>query len=112
MRLASRAMAEVPDFISFLPERVWYLTQSGRDMWCRRPYTFFFSTSDAAIAFAARLAPELGLQPIGIASKELVSEEGVAALRRLDVTRVFVDPEIDPASGDVFGKILRIAPHQ
>jgi hypothetical protein len=27
----------------------------------------------------------------------------------LGVTRIFVDPRIDPESGDVFGTILRIA---
>jgi hypothetical protein len=102
------AEVQVPDFISFLPERVWYLTQSGRDMWCRRPYTFFFSTSEAAEAFAKAMGTELALQAIGIASKELVSEEGIAALRKMDVTRVFVDPQVDPVSGDVFGTILRL----
>lgn len=102
--------AEIPDFVSFLPERVWYLTSTGKDMWCRRPYTFFFTTSHAAVAFAARIAADLDLSPMGIASKELVSEEGIAALRKLDVTRVFVDPTIDEATGDVFGKILRITP--
>lgn len=101
-------VTDVPDFISFLPERVWYLTQSGRDMWCRRPYTFFFSTAEAAAAFAAKVARGLPLEPIGIASRELVSEDGIAALRRLQVTRVFIDPEVDP-TGDVHGKILRLA---
>jgi hypothetical protein len=37
-----------------------------------------------------------------------VSEDGLAAMRQLRVTRIFVDPEIDPQTGDVFGKILRI----
>ncbi len=105
------AEAVLPDFVSFLPERVWYLTQSGRDMWCRRPYTFFFSSSEAAEKFAGAMGTELPLQAIGIASKELISEEGVAALRKLDVTRVFFDPQIDPGSGDVFGTILRLQPN-
>jgi hypothetical protein len=100
----------LPDFVSYLPERVWYLTQSGRDMWCRRPYGFFFSSSEAAVAFAQAMGTELSLEPIGVASKELISDEGIAAMRRLDVTRIFVDPRIDPGSGDVFGTILRIAP--
>jgi len=102
-------MVELPDFVAALPERVWYLTSSGQDMWCRRPYTFFFSSSEAATRFAAAMGTDLPLEPIGVASRELVSEQTVAALRRLEVTRVFVDPEIDPETGDVFGKILRIA---
>ena len=31
-------------------------------------------------------------------------------MRTLDVTRIFVDPRVDPDTGDVFGTILRIAP--
>jgi hypothetical protein len=27
----------------------------------------------------------------------------------MEVTRLFVDPAIDPESGDVFGRILRLA---
>jgi len=104
---------EMPDFLAALPERVWYLTSTGRDMWCRRPYGFLFSSSDKAAAFAAAMAsPALELSPIGMPSKEVVSEEGVQALRRMEVTRLFLDPEIDPASGDVFGTILRISPLQ
>ncbi len=102
--------SEIPDFVSYLPDRIWYLTQSGRDMWCRRPHGFFFTTSEAAIKFAIAIGTELDLQPIGVDSKELISEEGIAAMRRLDVTRIFVDPKIDPQTGDVFGTILRIAP--
>ena len=102
--------AEIPDFVSILTDRVWYLTQSGRDMWCRPPHGFFFTSSAAATAFATAIGTELDLAPIAIASKELVSTEGIAAMRSLDVTRIFVDPRIDPATGDVFGTILRIAP--
>jgi hypothetical protein len=102
--------AELPDFVAVLTERIWYLTQSGRDMWCRPPHGFVVTSSAAATAFAAAIGTELDLAPIAIASKELVSTEGIAAMRSLDVTRIFVDPQIDPASGDVFGTILRIAP--
>ena len=94
-------------FITKLPERIFYLTSTGRDMWCRRPYGFFFTSSEAATRFAQEMS-ELELQPIGIAARELVSEEGVAALRKLEVSRVFIDPERDPNSGDVFGTILRL----
>ena len=72
-------------------------------MWCRPPHGFFFTSSAAATAFAAAIGTELELAPIAIASKELVSTEGIAAMRGLDVTRIFVDPRIDPETGDVFG---------
>lgn len=103
------AETKLPDYLSLLPDRVWYLTQSGQDMWCRRPHGFFFTSSEAAVAFAAAVGTDLDLQPIGVASKELVSEEGLAAMSRLELTRLFVDPRIDPETGDVYGTILRIA---
>jgi hypothetical protein len=105
------ADAEIPDFLSILTERVWYLTQSGRDMWCRPPHGFFFTSSAAATAFATAIGTTLELAPIAIASKELVAADGIEAMRRLDVTRIFVDPRIDPDTGDVYGQILRIAPN-
>jgi hypothetical protein len=108
--MAAMAQPEIPDFVSLLPDRIWYLTQSGQDMWCRRPHGFFFTSSQAAVEFAAAIGTALDLQPIGVASKELVSEEGITAMNRLAITRIFVDPRIDPATGDVFGTILRIAP--
>ena len=37
-----------PDVFAILPDVVWYLTQNGRDMWCRVPYGFFFSSAEAA----------------------------------------------------------------
>jgi len=107
---AAVAETELPDFVALLTDRVWYLTQNGRNMWCRPPHGFFFTSSDAATAFAAAIGTELELAPIAIASKELVSTEGIAAMRDLDVTRIFVDPKIDSETGDVFGTILRIAP--
>src|SRR4051794_4049951 len=102
------AHAQLPDFVSYLPDRVWYLTATGREMWCRRPYGFFFTSSEAASGFAEQMKSEFALAPIGVASRELVSEEGISALRALAVTRVFVDPQIDASSGEVFGVILRI----
>lgn len=96
------------DVISYLPDVVWYLSTDGRNMWCRVPYGFFFTTSDAAAAFARTSATELDLVPIGIQSKELVSEDGLQAMRRMSVTRIFIDPAVDPETGDVHGKILRI----
>ena len=77
-------------------------------MWCRRPYTFFFTSSDAAVEFARDMRTEFELSPIGVNSKELVSKSVVDALTRLEVTRIFVDPRVDPTTGDVFGTILRL----
>jgi hypothetical protein len=89
-----------------LPDVVWYLTSNGRDMWCRAPWGFFFSTAQAAAEFA-RAQSELELVPIGVQSKQLLSSESAAALRAQSVTRVFIDPQIDATTGDVFGTILR-----
>ena len=97
------------DLVSHLPERVWYLTSNGTDIWCRRPYGFFFSTSDAAEKFAREFGSEYGLSPIGLDRGDLMRDEVLDAFRTLEITRLFVDPAIDPESGDVFGKILRLA---
>lgn len=94
--------------LAALPARVFYLTASGKDLWCRRPYTFVFSTGAAAERFARQLGTDLDLVPIAVATTELVSTDGLAALRRQAVTRVFVDPQIDEATGDVHGAILRL----
>lgn len=106
----SGAPVHLPDFVAALPEQIWYLTASGQEMWCRRPYGFFFSTSSAATAFATALGSAFELSPIGVNSKELVSAEAVEAMRQLGVHRLFIDPRIDPQSGDVFGRILRLEP--
>ena len=39
------------------------------------------------------------------------SAAAIAMLQNMDVTRIFVDPEIDPVTGDVHGAILRLAAH-
>jgi hypothetical protein len=57
------AEPEIPDFVAILTDRVWYLTQSGRDMWCRPPHGFFFRSSAAANAFAAAIGTALELTP-------------------------------------------------
>jgi hypothetical protein len=98
------------DFIAYFPEVVWYLTGDGSDMWCRRPYGFLFTTSDAATAFARASATELDLSPIGVRRGDLLSPDGLDGIRRLGVNRLFIDPSIDAASGDVVGKILRLEP--
>ena len=106
--------ARVPlpgELISYLPPRIWYLTSNGQDMWCRRPYTFFFSSDEAARAFAAASGVGDELTPIGLDSQHLLADDVIEMLRSMDVTRIFVDPEIDAATGDVHGAILRLAPH-
>jgi len=97
------------DLVTALPPRIWYLTSNGTDMWCRRPYGFWFSTGQAAEAFAASFGSEYGLTAIGIDTKEVITQPALDALRDLHVTRIFVDPAIDPESGDVYGQILRLA---
>ena len=96
------------EILAALPAKVFYLTASGRDLWCRRPYTFVFSTSRAAEQFATAMGTELELVPIAVAATELLSTDGVESLRRQQVTRIFVDPKMDAASGDVHGQVLRI----
>jgi hypothetical protein len=96
------------EFVSFLPEVVWYLSGDGSDMWARRPYSFLFTTSDAAQAFARQAGTSLELVPIGVARGDLMTPERLDAVRRLGVTRLFIDPTIDAATGDVVGKILRL----
>ncbi len=80
-------------------------------MYCRRPYSFFFTSSEAAEQFANAFGVG-DLSPIGIDSKELLSDDGIGAFRRLSSLAVFLDPQIDAGSGDVFGKILRFADTQ
>lgn len=101
----------VAQILAVLPARVFYLTASGKDLWCRRPYTFVFSTARAAERFAAQLGTELDLVPIAVSATELLSTEGLRGLRDQQISRVFVDPSIDEATGDVHGKILRLADH-
>jgi hypothetical protein len=86
--------------VELLPPRIWYLTSNGTDMWCRRPYGFLFSTGGERL-FA-----------VGLDAGALISNEMLDGLRNTAVTRIFVDPSIDPTSGDVFGQILRLAPMQ
>jgi hypothetical protein len=106
---ASTDAAALTELVSYLPPRIWYLTSNGVDMWCRRPYGFFFSTGEAAEKFAADFGSDYGLSAIGVDTSELLQDDVLGALRGLEVTRLFLDPAIDPESGDVFGKILRLA---
>ena len=103
-----RAAMQLPDLLSTLPPRVWYLTSDGDTMWCRRPYSFWFSTSEAAASFAAAMGTGEELTPIGMDAGDLVTEDALSALRDLEVTRIFIDPQIDADSGDVHGTIIRL----
>lgn len=97
------------DIMALLPDRVWYLSSNGLDIWCRLPYGFFFSSSAAAARFASDMNVEMELAPVGIDAAELISDAGLGVLRTQNLTRLFLDPSIDPASGEVFGTILRLA---
>jgi hypothetical protein len=103
-----RAAMQLPDLLSALPPRVWYLTTDGDTMWCRRPYGFWFSTSEAAASFAAAMGTGEELTPIGMDARDLITEDALEALRDLEVTRIFIDPQIDADSGDVHGTIIRL----
>jgi hypothetical protein len=96
--------------VEILPPRIWYLTSNGQDMWCRRPYGFLFSSGQSAEAFAHAMGTGEQLFAIGVDAGAMVSDAMLAGLRDTAVTRIFIDPQIDPGSGDVFGQILRLAP--
>jgi hypothetical protein len=94
-----------------LPPRIWYLTSNGADMWCRRPYGFLFSTGDGAEQFARAMGCGEALFAVGIDANALISDALLDGLRATAVTRLFVDPAIDDATGDVYGTIVRLAPN-
>jgi hypothetical protein len=96
--------------VELLPPRIWYLTSNGTDMWCRRPYGFLFSSGQGAETFARAMGTGEALFAIGVDAGAMITEEMLAGLRGSAVTRLFIDPAIDPESGDVHGKILRLAP--
>nr|HEX4315010.1 hypothetical protein [Kofleriaceae bacterium] len=98
--------------LGLLPARIWYLSSNGQDMWCRRPYGFLFSTGESAEAFAKAMGTGEELFALGLDTTALMSSAILDGLRDSAVTRLFVDPAIDAASGDVFGTILRLAPLQ
>ena len=107
------AMSEDVTFarlVELLPPRIWYLTSNGSDMWCRRPYGFLFSTGQLAETFAKAMGTGEQLFAVGVDAGAWISDEMLDGLRASAVTRLFVDPAIDEASGDVYGKILRLAP--
>jgi len=96
--------------VELLPPRIWYLTSNGQDMWCRRPYGFLFSTGPAAEEFAKAMGTGEELFAVGLDAGSFISDAMLDGLRNSAVTRIFIDPAIDATSGDVHGKILRLAP--
>ena len=98
------------ELVAMLPPRIWYLTSNGQDMWCRRPYGFLFSTGPSAEEFARAMGTGEELFAVGLDAGALISDKMLDGLRNSAVTRLFIDPSIDPANGDVHGKILRLAP--
>lgn len=96
--------------VELLPPRIWYLTSNGSDMWCRRPYGFLFSTGQAAETFAKAMGTGEELFAVGLDAGALISDNVLSGLRDTAVTRLFIDPAIDPDSGDVHGQILRLSP--
>ena len=106
----AEAELSLAQLVDLLPPRIWYLTSNGSDMWCRRPYGFLFSTGEAAETFAAAMGTNEALFAVGVDAGALISDAMLDGLRATAVTRLFVDPAIDAASGDVYGKILRLAP--
>lgn len=99
----------MPTLEELLPPRIWYLTSNGVDMYCRRPYGFWFSTGEAAEQFAAEMGSEYGLIAVGYETSVVLAAPALEAMRELQVTRIFLDPKIDPDTGDVFGTILRLS---
>lgn len=96
--------------VDTLPPRIWYLTSNGQDMWCRRPYGFLFSSGQSAEAFATAMGTGEELFAVGLDAGAFMSDEMLSGLRNSAVTRIFIDPSIDPDNGDVHGKILRLSP--
>ena len=108
---ATQRDVTMAELVTALPAKTWYLTSSGGDMWCRRPYGFFFSSGEAAEAFAKQMGVA-ELFAVGYETADLLGSPLLDGLRHNAVTRIFVDPTFDPATGDVFGNILRLAPIQ
>jgi hypothetical protein len=106
----SEADITMEKLVELLPPRIWYLTSNGTDMWCRRPYGFLFSSGASAETFAKAMGTGEDLFAIGLDAGALMSDEMLDGLRNTAVTRLFIDPAIDPDTGDVFGNILRLAP--
>ncbi len=108
--MSAESDVTMQQLVDTLPPRIWYLTSNGTDMWCRRPYGFLFSTGPSAEEFAKQMGNDAELFAVGVDAGNLLSDAILGGLRDSAVTRLFIDPAIDPANGDVFGTILRLAP--
>src|SRR5689334_14984924 len=74
------------ELVSILPPRIWYLTSNGKDMWCRRPYGFLFSTGQAAESFAKAMGTGEDLFAVGLDAGALINDDMLAGLRNSAVT--------------------------
>lgn len=108
--MAAESDVTMQQLVDLLPPRIWYLTSNGTDMWCRRPYGFLFSTGPSAEEFAKKMGNDAELFAVGLDAGNLLSDVMLDGLRNNALTRLFIDPAVDPDTGDVFGKILRLAP--
>ena len=108
--MASPTDVSLEQLVDLLPPRIWYLTSNGQDMWCKRPYGFLFSDGVRAESFAKEMGNGEELFAVGVDAGAMISNEMLGGLRNTAVTRLFIDPAIDPTSGDVHGKILRLSP--
>lgn len=104
----SAAPISLDALMATLPPQIWYLTSNGETMWCRRPYGFLFSNGQAAEAFAKVMGTGEALFAIGTDTTDFISPSMLAGLQQTAVTRIFVDPHVDPDTGDVHGTILRL----
>ena len=91
--------------VELLPPRIWYLRRTartcgaaGHTVSCSRP-------ARRPRTFAKAMGTGEQLFAVGLDAGALISNEMLDGLRNTAVTRIFVDPAIDPASGDVFGAI-------
>jgi hypothetical protein len=102
------AALSTADLLAKLPDKIWYLTSNGTDMWCRRPYGFLFSTGEAAEAFARAMGTGEALFAVGNDARVFLDDAVLGGLEASAVTRLFIDPAIDAETGDVHGTILRL----
>lgn len=100
-------MAAPVDLLTVLPARVWFLTADGTAVWHEGPYTFLFSEAALADAFATAMKKD-GLFAVGLDAPTVVAPDMQNAFARAGVRRVFMDPEVDSATGDVFGTIVHL----
>ena len=64
----------------------------------------------ACVTASERLVHPRAYGAVGLDIGNMISNEMLDGLRNTSVTRLFIDPSVDPDSGDVHGQILRLAP--